>query len=271
MTESSTASRVVGQHVRTLRLAIGWSQEALASRAGISQSHVSRIERAARPDVTFATAESLLRALGARLVIGVDAPYLADRRSQHDPAHARLVAVVLARLRRSGWNGVMEVEVGGDRSRGWIDVVAFHPASRAVLVIEVKTEIHDLGSIVRTLTWYEREAWAAARRLGWRPAIVAGCLLLLATEANDARATANRAALADAFPGRARDLQACLDRGAAPGRRSVAMIDPRARRPAWCRPLRIDGRRVPAPYADYADFMRRVGRSSLPARATPRR
>ncbi|MBI3746634.1 MAG: helix-turn-helix transcriptional regulator [Chloroflexi bacterium] len=260
MPQASIAPQVVGQHVRALRLAIGWSQHELAKRAGISQPHLSRIERAARPDLTFATAEALLRALGARLAISVEAPYLADRRSQRDPAHARLVAAVLSRLRRSGWTGNMEVEVGGDRSRGWIDILAFHPSTRAVLVIEVKTEIHDLGSIVRTLTWYEREAGPAARRLGWRPASVAGCLLLLGTEVNDARAAANRAALADAFPVRAHELQACLDRGATPARRSVAMIDPRARRSTWCRPLRIDGRRATAPYADYAAFMRRTGR-----------
>ena len=210
--------------------------------------------------MTIATAESLLRALGARLAIDVNAPYLADRQSQRDPAHARLVAVVLAKLRRTGWTGSMEIEVGGDRSRGWIDAAAFHPSSRAVLVIEVKTEIHDFGSIVRTLGWYEREAWAAARRLGWRPASVAGCLLLLATDANDVRAATNRAAFQDAFPLRARDLQKCLDHGSAPGGRAVAMIDPRARRAAWCQPLRIDGRRGIAPYSDYADFMRRRGR-----------
>ncbi len=47
--------------------------------------------------------------------------------------------------------------------------MAFDPRTRTLAVIEIKTQLDDLGQIERTLAWYEREAWAAARRLGWRP------------------------------------------------------------------------------------------------------
>ena len=47
-----------------------------------------------------------------------------------------------------------------------MDLLAWHPATGLLLVIEVKTELHDLGANERQLNWYEREAWAAARRLG---------------------------------------------------------------------------------------------------------
>ena len=192
------------------------------------------------------------------MIVTVDAPYLADRRRQRDPAHVRMSAHVVHKFRRAGWLVATEVEVGGDRSRGWIDVLAWHPPSGTLLVIELKTEIRDLGGIQRSLGWYEREAWAAARRLGWRPRAVLGCLLLLATTANDARARENREAFRSEFPVRANALMAVVASGTAPPSRgrAVAMIDPRSRGANWIRPLGIDGRRSPARYDDYAAFMR---------------
>jgi transcriptional regulator with XRE-family HTH domain len=233
----------------------------LAARAGVSQSMVSLVERGRVDDLTFGTASALLEAMGARLVVRVDAPYLGDRARQRDPAHARVSAHVVRRLRSSGWAVATEVEIGGDRSRGWIDVLAFNPDTGVLLVIELKTEIHDLGQIERSLGWYEREAFAAARRLGWRPRRAIGCLLLLASRANDDRVASNRATIEDGFRIRARELGDVIAGRSIPvtRTRAIAMIDPASRRRAWCRPLWIDGRRTPAPYADYADFLRALG------------
>ncbi|MEO7663773.1 MAG: helix-turn-helix domain-containing protein [Candidatus Limnocylindrales bacterium] len=244
--------------IRSLRTTLGWSQRELARRAGSSQTTVSAIELATRAALTFVAASSMLRAMGARLVVSVDAPFLGDRRRQRDAGHIRLAASTVQRLRRSGWEARVEVEVGGDRSRGWIDILAFHPGLRLVLVIELKTEIHDFGQIERSLGWYEREARLVATRFGWRPTRVLGVLLLLATEANDARVASNRAAIELGFPVRFRTLDRIVRELELPAERgrAVAMIDPASRRPAWCRPLRLDGRRARAPYADYADFMR---------------
>jgi hypothetical protein len=206
--------------------------------------------------------------MGGRLLVGVDAPYLGDRERQRDPAHARMSAYTVRRLRAAGWDVATEIEVGGDRSRGWIDVLAFHKASGMLLVIELKTEIHDLGQIERSLGWYEREAFAAARRLGWRPWRAIGCLLLLASRANDDRAAANRASIDTGFRIRARELGAILadETVHATRTRAIAMIDPASRRRAWVRPLWIDGRRTPAPYADYVDFLRALGNAQRRAR-----
>lgn len=252
-----TAVEVVGGAVASLRDVLGLTQHELGRRAGLSQAMVSAIENARVGDITISRAERLLDAMGARLVITIDAPYLGDRHRQRDPAHARCSTHVTTRLRRAGWQVAPEVEVGADRSRGWIDVLAWHPQSGPLLVIEIKTEIHDLGAIERSLSWYEREAWIAARRLGWRPRRSIGCLLLLATDANDLRVGANRVPFAIGFPVRARDLSALIDGLESPRiGRGVAMIDPLSKRNVWLRPLRVDGRRSQAPYADYADFMR---------------
>ena len=220
---------------------------------------ISRAERGLAAGLAFDTAMHTLDAMGARLIVRVDAPLLVSAPRQKDPAHARMSGYVGARLRRAGWQTMTEVEVGGDRSRGWIDVLAFEPKSRILLVIELKTEIHDLGQIERSLGWHEREAWAAARRSGWRPSALRGWLLLLASESNDARIAENRISFDTGFPLRSRHLMAILEgttRSVADGR-GVAMVDPRSRRRTWCRPLRIDGRWTRSPYEDYRDFVRR--------------
>ncbi len=249
---------IIARAAADLRDIHGWTQDELAARAGISQGMISAIEHARVPGLTMARAEQVLGALGATLVISVDAPFLGDRDRQRDPAHARCSAYVTARLRRAGWEVAAEVEVGGDRSRGWIDVLAFHPSTRQLLVIEIKTEIRDLGAIERTLGWYERESQWSARRLGWQASTPTGCLILLATEANDLRVRANLRSFAGGFPLRSRDLSSIvLGEPSEPSAgRAVAMIDPLSRRASWLRPLMLDGRRSTAPYPDYAGFMR---------------
>src|SRR2546426_503898 len=82
--------------------------------------------------------DRLLRALGIRYWLETDRPQVA--RSTSDLVHSRCSAYVGRRLETSGWIVHGEVEVGGDRSRGWIDLLAYHQTTKVLLVIEVKTE-----------------------------------------------------------------------------------------------------------------------------------
>lgn len=253
--------QLLGATVVEIRSAVRWSQRELSRRSGVPQSMISRIERARLTDPPLATIAVLIAAMGGHLRIEVDPPILAGRRQQLDPAHSRMSGFIARRLEAIGWRVATEVEIGGNRSRGWIDLLAFDPTSGLVLVIEVKTEIHDLGRIDRTLGWYEREAWAAARRLGWRPRSVIGCLMLLMTQQNDGTVRENRESLQRLFPVRAGVLSTIVEGVSSrmpSGARGMAMIDPRSKRRSWLRPSTIDGRRTPAPYVDYAHFMRRT-------------
>jgi hypothetical protein len=207
---------------------------------------VQRVE-ACTVNVTVDTAGRILDALGVAVEPVFRAPFVASAR-QLDRAHAQCVAYVQRRLEAAGWLVRREVEILGGRSHGWIDVLAFDPATRTLLVIEVKTEIHDVGRIERTLGWYGREAWAAAQRLGWRPAVVRTVLVVLATEANDERLRTNREILAQAFPARGMAVLSS-------GRSGLALIDPRSHRREWLGRAVVDGRRSRAPYRDYAAFV----------------
>jgi transcriptional regulator with XRE-family HTH domain len=244
--------REIGSVIRTSRIEHGWSQRELADRLGTTQSEISRMESGIRHHLDVRLASAALDLLGIRMQLDGATLGLAGRREQRDLVHSRCCGHVARQLGGLGWEVRQEVEIGTGRYRGWIDLLAYRSEDRCLLCGEIKTEIDDLGRIQRTLTWYEREAWDAARPFGWRPHKVASALLILCSTENDARVRSNRELLAQTFPNRARELHSWL---AAPGAtfptRSLAMIDPRTRRVDWLRPTTSDGRRSPAPYADY--------------------
>jgi hypothetical protein len=225
---------------------------------------VSRVATGWIDRADLATIGRLLDALQVRIEIKVEVPFLADRRRQRDRAHAYCVAFLARRLTMSGWVVEREVEVQGKRSHGWIDVLAYRHAERALLVIEMKTEIEDLGRIERSIGWYLRESQWAAHRLGWYPRQSVGALIVLDTRATADRLRANRDAIAQSFPLRAEWLTRCV-RGETATRqgpiRALAAIDPASHRAAWLRPTVLDGRRSPAAYEDHAEFSRRLARA----------
>jgi transcriptional regulator with XRE-family HTH domain len=264
---ASGLSAATGRRVRDARLAIGWSQRELGLRAGVSQAAISRLERGQPSGLGLEEIERIAVGLGGTLEITFETPFLADRARQRDVVHARCIAHVASRLRRLEWRVETEVEIEGRSGPGWIDVLAVHAESGTFLVIEVKTEIHDFGRIQRTLAWYSRRAWLVARDRGWRVRRSHGALLLLATDAVDARLRENRHLADEAFPGRAAALAALIAdpaRAAVSAEPSLAMIDPLSRRHDWLRPTRLDGRRTRAPHDDYAAVARRLVQSSRP-------
>jgi transcriptional regulator with XRE-family HTH domain len=274
---------VVGETVRVTRIDAAWSQRELSRRSSVSQAQISRIERGRCRDLQFSILDRLFVALGIRYWLGLEGPRLT--RLPSDFVHGRCSAYAGRRLASDGWLVEREVEVGGDRARGWIDILSFHPESGMLLVFEVKSEVLDIGAIERTMNWYEREALLAARRFGWRPERVGSALLILDTRVNLERLQSSAAVFAAGFPGRATELQALISGGTRiEDHRFLAMVDPRSRRANWLRSTRSDGRRTAAPYVDYIDAARKmeprtaVARRPDPAqpstpseRASPRR
>lgn len=242
--------------VRETRLAVGWSQKELARRTGVSQTKISRFESRRIASVTLAEAGRLLDALGILAEFTLRPPFVARITSQRDPAHARSVAYVARRLTRLGWQVRLEVEIEGERSHGWIDVLAFEPVRRAMLVCEIKTALPDFGAAQRQLAWYARAATDVARREGWPVRSAAAALLVLATTENDARLFENRDLVDEAFSGRAADMDRWLSTGVSVPGRVVALVDPRSRRRRWLIPTRLDGRRHELRYASYIEFIR---------------
>jgi transcriptional regulator with XRE-family HTH domain len=250
----------IGRTIHDVRVRLGWSQRELARRSGVSQARISRIERGTLQDLRIGVIDRLFVALGVRYWVGTESPHII--RAPADQVHASCSAYTARRLLAHGLLVEREVEVGGDRSRGWIDLLAFQPHSRTLFVVEVKTEIHDIGAIERSLNWYQRESLRVVRRFGWHPGRVLSVLLVLDSRVNDHRIGLAPDVFRTAFPGRAKELRAILDGSGVGEGRFIAMIDPRSRRSVWLRATRSDGRRSAASYVDYIDAARQLERRS---------
>jgi transcriptional regulator with XRE-family HTH domain len=167
----------VGRSVRALRRRRGWRQVDLAHAADVSQSMVSRIERGEADRLPPRALDDVVEALGARLRVQVEWNGEAlDRLLDAD--HAWLMEQTIGRLRNAGWESQAEVTFAIYGERGSIDILAWHPASRIVLVIEVKTVVPDVQAMLAALDRKRRLGTTIASTAGWRAAAV-GCLLVI--------------------------------------------------------------------------------------------
>ena len=248
-------SAAVATLVRDARSTIGWSQRELAGRVGTSQTKIWRIERADPSALDIATLDRVLSALGLRSTLEVVGHHLDDRREQRDRVHARLTAALAGRIARCGWAVATEVPIGDREPRGWIDLVAYRDRDAAMATFELKTELTDIGGLLRQIDRYERAAPWVARRLGWRPERFAVAVMCLDTHAVADRLDEHRTLLRAAFPGGARTLAAWLadPKSAPPWGRTIAVMDLSARRSLALFPSRLEGRRSRPAYRDYAD------------------
>ena len=163
----------VGAVIRALRLRRGWTQADLAQKAGVSPAMISRFERGRIDATSLAVLRRVFAALGARLDIqprwqGGDLDRLLDAR------HAGMTELLVRRISSLPyWVVRPEVTFSIYGERGAIDILGWHPDRRALLIIEVKSEIGDVGGLVRQVDRYRRLARDVAREQGWSPAIVA--------------------------------------------------------------------------------------------------
>lgn len=88
-----------------------------------------------------------------------------------------------------GWAAEPEVSFSIYGERGIIDVLAWHPTRRILLVIELKTEIVDLNDLLGTLDRKERLARQIALGRGWDPVAV-GAWVVVADSRTNRRAVA---------------------------------------------------------------------------------
>jgi transcriptional regulator with XRE-family HTH domain len=252
----------LGELVRDARLLVGWTQSELAHRAATTQSAVSRLERGVAQPLDMLVVDRVLAALGFRASLDIDGRHLGDRRRQREPVHARMNGFLASNLARRTFRTALEVPIGDESPRGWIDLPAFRPLDRALIVNETKGELPDVGAFQRSLAFYERNAREVANRLGWRPTrvIVLGTMLDSATVAT--RLAENRELIERAFPSPVdRLLEWVDDPGApAPFAWTLATCDPASRSATWLRPPMLRARRRPVAYADYADAAARLRR-----------
>lgn len=166
-----------GLGMRALRRRRGWTQQRLADAVRVSRGVVGRIERGRADRVPVHVLVRVAAALGGTVTVrllwqgeGLDRLL--------DSAHADLTERMLSRLRSLGWEVAPEVSFNMRGERGSIDILAFHPSTGSLLVIEIKSVVPDLQAMFGVLDRKTRLAAEIARDRGWLVRSVSRLLVL---------------------------------------------------------------------------------------------
>ena len=200
----------LGALFRLVRIRRRLRQRDVGRRAGVSDSIVSRIEHGQLGSMTHGTLERVAAALEIRL--DYRARWHAgdlDRLAGRD--HSLLVEQLAERLHAAGWLTRPEVSFAIWGDRGSVDLLAWLPNAHSLLVIEVKTEITDVGETLRILDGKVRHAEAVAASVGWTsPAMVSVALVLADGRTNRRRIAAHARTFRAALPDTGRELRALI-------------------------------------------------------------
>jgi transcriptional regulator with XRE-family HTH domain len=197
----------LGRRVHAVRLRLKLRQQDVAQLAHVSQSIVSQIDRGDIEGLQLRTIRAVLGAL--EIELGVDARWRGgelDRLVDED--HAGIVGAIAGLLQTDGWETQVEVSFAVYGERGSIDLLAWHPVARILLVVEVKTVLYSVEETLRRHDVKVRLGRGiAAERFGWQPAATARLLVL-----PDASTPRRRVARHDAVLGRAYPLRSDVAR-----------------------------------------------------------
>ena len=146
-----------------------------------------------------------------------------------DADHAEIVERVNALLRGHGWEVVPEATFSIFGERGSIDILAFHPPTGSLLVIEVKSAIPDVQATLSGIDRKARLATKVAHHRGWRVRSVSRWLVVPDTTTTRRRVELHAATFAAALPSRTVALRNGLLTRMAPSRGSCLSRLPRTR------------------------------------------
>lgn len=203
----------VGRILRALRIRRGWTQAALAARIGLSQAAVSLIERGHSSHLSGATMRRVFAALDGRWE-----PVVSWRGGELDrlidEQHARIVAEVVRRLRALGWEVAIEATYSVYGERGSIDVICAMRTERALLIIEVKSDLTGIESTVRKVDEKARigRDVVGPERFGFKPGMVGRIVVLPALTAARSRVARMSDVLDLPFPERGSRVRQWLRR-----------------------------------------------------------
>jgi transcriptional regulator with XRE-family HTH domain len=183
----------LGASFRAVRIKRGWRQR--------DRSVVSAIERGHLERLSIGTLLSIARVLeiqvtwSARWRGGDLDRLLASRHARLHEAVATWFATSLPE-----WILAPEVSFSIFGERGIIDILAWHPGRRALLVIELKTDVVDVNELLGSMDQRRRLARQIARERGWDPLTVSTWIVIAGGRTNRARIAAHRTVLRNAFP-----------------------------------------------------------------------
>ncbi len=201
----------VGATFRAARIRRQKRQEDVAVEARVSRGSVSRVERGHLDTLSLRTIRAIVAVLDIRLELlprwrGGDLDRMLNAR--HSALHESVARSFAADL--PAWTLAPEVSFSIWGERGAIDILAWHPGRRAILVIELKTDIADANELVGTVDRKRRLAAEVAGERGWDPATVSVWVIVAASRTNRRRIAAHRAMLRAAFAADGRSIKSWL-------------------------------------------------------------
>lgn len=200
-----------GTMIRSIRIKRNLRQQDLAAMAKVSPSTISRIERGHLDTVSLATLRRVAAALEIRVdLVGRWRAGDLDRlmNSRHSALHEQVARMFRARC--SDWHVEPEVSFSIFGERGIIDILAWHPGHRSLLVIELKTDIVDVNELVGGVDRKRRLARDIGRDRGWDATIVSSWVIVSSGRTNRARIAAHGAMLHAAYPVNGRTVRGWL-------------------------------------------------------------
>jgi transcriptional regulator with XRE-family HTH domain len=210
--DASMDDRAVGRLLRAVRLRRNLRQRDVAELSSVHQGVISDLELGGLEAVGLATARRVASRLDVRLVVtaqwrGGEGDRLLDQ------AHAMIVEHVIAFLRGANWQVVPEFSFDVYGDRGSVDILAWHPEERILLVVEVKSTLTDLQDLLASLSKKVRVVpRVVTGELGWRPRSVAVLLVAAGTTGNRAIVERHSSTFEAALPARSRAVRAWLRR-----------------------------------------------------------
>lgn len=193
---AANVARRLGLAVRDRRLALGLTQQQVASACGLSQSWVSKAERGVGTAGSIETWASLVAAIGGQLVGFVEDAPGAPRPRDHE--HLIRQELIIQQALAGAWKGHPEGVLAADTSQGWryVDVLLERATTRELAVVEIWNLLDDVGDGLRGLATKVQRV--RSTRAGWS---VSGLLVIRRTVRN--RHTVGRLAgvFASALPG----------------------------------------------------------------------
>lgn len=199
----------VQRAVRFLRLRRGWPQRVLGDRAGVSRELVSRLERGDLNGMTLGSVDRIAAALGASVTVQLR--WQGEQLDRLiDAAHASIEQAVAELLTSLGWTVRVEVSFNHFGDRGRVDILAFHPILRILLIVEIKSALGDLQETLGRLDVKVRLGPVIARELGWEAPVGVVPALVIGDSRGARRTVANHPALFAAFAPRGRAALAWL-------------------------------------------------------------
>lgn len=168
----------LGSALKSIRIRTGRTQEEISIVAGVPRSLVGRIERGRMAGVRVNDLRSVARALDASVDLtlrwqGGDLGRLINAR------HAAIHEAIARRFGElAGWALEPEVSFSSYGERGVIDGLAWHAATRSLLILELKSEIVDLNDLMGSVDRKRRLAAEIAASRGWTASSVSSWVVV---------------------------------------------------------------------------------------------